>query len=220
MRCRTCTFASTSSSWMLAFAFVAAIGTAGAQDAIHAIRCMGLGSAPTTPDEKLAACNAVLSASRHGPSDLAILLAKRAEAWYLKRDYDRAIIDLDDSIKLNPASVLTYESRGNAWREKGDIPRAIADYNTALGIMPNYSTAFAERGWAHHLAGRESEALADLAKALEISPRHINALGKKARVHETLKEKDKAIAEFRKAAEINPKFQEALDGLKRLGAAQ
>jgi tetratricopeptide (TPR) repeat protein len=36
-----------------------------------------------------------------------------------KQDYDRAIADFDQSLKLNPAQALAYNDRGSAHAAKG-----------------------------------------------------------------------------------------------------
>jgi tetratricopeptide (TPR) repeat protein len=64
-----------------------------------------------------------------------------------KRDYDRAIADHTQAIKLDPDSYYYY-SRGNAYYQrgmtnnnKGDYDKAIADYEEALRIEPDSSDA-------------------------------------------------------------------------------
>ena len=44
---------------------------------------------------------------------------RRGVAYYGKKDYDRAIADYDQAIKLNPAYPTALINRGNAWRAKG-----------------------------------------------------------------------------------------------------
>ena len=44
---------------------------------------------------------------------------RRGVAYYGKKDYDRAIADYDQAIKLNPAYAAALINRGNAWRAKG-----------------------------------------------------------------------------------------------------
>ena len=38
----------------------------------------------------------------------------------MKGDYDRAIPDLDEAIRLNPRYALAYEGRGKVYHSKGD----------------------------------------------------------------------------------------------------
>jgi tetratricopeptide (TPR) repeat protein len=53
--------------------------------------------------------------------------SERGFAYLKKNDYDRAIIDLDNAIRLNPDNGRALKSRGLAYQAKGDTARADAD---------------------------------------------------------------------------------------------
>jgi tetratricopeptide (TPR) repeat protein len=55
----------------------------------------------------------------------------RGNAYANKNDFDRAIADYDEAIRLNPTS-STFSARGNAYANKNDFDRAIADYDEAI----------------------------------------------------------------------------------------
>ena len=44
---------------------------------------------------------------------------------YNRRDYESAIVDFTEAIRLNPNYAAAYTNRGNAYRAKGDNDRAI-----------------------------------------------------------------------------------------------
>ena len=52
-------------------------------------------------------------------------------------DYDGAIADFTEAIRLAPNYVYAYNIRGVVYRQKGDYDRAIADFEEALKINPN-----------------------------------------------------------------------------------
>ncbi|HAJ62670.1 MAG TPA: hypothetical protein DCP31_28375, partial [Cyanobacteria bacterium UBA8543] len=56
----------------------------------------------------------------------------RANAYYYKGKKDRAILDYNQALKLNPCHALAYNNRGAAYADKGENDRAILDYNQAL----------------------------------------------------------------------------------------
>jgi tetratricopeptide (TPR) repeat protein len=60
--------------------------------------------------------------------------AGRAEVWELKRDYDKAITDYTEAIRLNPKSANLYIWRAYTWEEKGNPEKAAEDYAAALQI--------------------------------------------------------------------------------------
>ena len=53
---------------------------------------------------------------------------------YVKGDYDLAIADYTQAIRLEPNFTAAYTNRGDAYVHKGDYDRAITDYESALQI--------------------------------------------------------------------------------------
>ena len=57
----------------------------------------------------------------------------RGNAYYYKRNYDKAVEDYTEAIRLNPNYVDVYENRGSAYT----AAKAINDYTEAIRIKPN-----------------------------------------------------------------------------------
>lgn len=57
--------------------------------------------------------------------------------WLEIEDYDKAIADLNEAIRLDRAYALAYTGRGDAWAAKKDYGKAVADYNEAIRLDPN-----------------------------------------------------------------------------------
>ena len=105
--------------------------------------------------------------------DTPIAYNNRGEAYLRKGDYNRAIFDYDQALRINPNfyKVYTfYDNRGAAYLMKGDYERAIADFHQALRIKPNDANAYYNRGTAYFNKEDFEEAIADFNKALEINP--------------------------------------------------
>ena len=58
----------------------------------------------------------------------------RGLAYYYKGDYDRAIQDYDEAIRLNPNFAPAYYNRGLACRQKSQKKQAIADFRKVLEL--------------------------------------------------------------------------------------
>jgi len=65
----------------------------------------------------------------------------RGETAFKQKNWDKAIAEYTEAIKLNPNYTDAYTSRGAAYLEKGNIDLARADVNSALKIDPNNKAA-------------------------------------------------------------------------------
>src|SRR6516164_2347978 len=82
------------------------------------------GEDAATVDQRIDGCSAVIKAARDKGDKLAEAFNNRGVAYRLKGDYDRAIADYNQAIKLKP-SAEGYFNRGNAQLGKGHYDRAI-----------------------------------------------------------------------------------------------
>ena len=66
-----------------------------------------------------------------------------------KGDYDKAIADFTEAIRLNPKIAKAYNNRGLAYENKGDYDKAIADCTEAIRLDPKFAEAYHNRGAAY-----------------------------------------------------------------------
>jgi tetratricopeptide (TPR) repeat protein len=95
----------------------------------HLNECMSV-----DPDTRIAACTAIIQAPvvdlmgrlhvGKASENLSVAYNNRGDAYYKKGDYDRAIQDFSEAIRLSP-SFGYYRERGIAYNEKGDYDQAI-----------------------------------------------------------------------------------------------
>lgn len=52
----------------------------------------------------------------------------RGLAWHQKGDYDKAIEDYTEAVRLDPTLAVAYYNRGLSWKAKGDTERAEAHF--------------------------------------------------------------------------------------------
>jgi tetratricopeptide (TPR) repeat protein len=76
--------------------------------------------------------------------------SNRGHAYTDKGDYDRAIADLSNAIRLNPTDAWSYNYRGVAYYSKNNYDKAIADYTEAIRLNSNEAEAYINvaRLWA------------------------------------------------------------------------
>jgi len=98
------------------------------------------------------------------------LLFFRGTSFALREDFDSAIADFDQAIKLKP-DALAYFNRGNAYYDKGQHDRAIADYDQAIRLKPDVALAYFNRGNAYYDKGQHDRAIADYDQAIRLKPK-------------------------------------------------
>lgn len=63
-----------------------------------------------------------------------------------RQEYDKAINDFSEAIRLDPNVAIIYFNRGNAYYDHGNLDKACSDYNEAIRLDPNFARAYVGRG--------------------------------------------------------------------------
>jgi tetratricopeptide (TPR) repeat protein len=104
------------------------------------------------------------------------VLEARATGYAIVKQFERAIQDQSEAIKLFPKDATRYVKRGDYQSNKGDLDAALADYNQALKLNPKSAPAYLHRSYVWHRRGITASQLADLDRAIEIEPVNAGAL--------------------------------------------
>jgi tetratricopeptide (TPR) repeat protein len=126
----------------------------------------------------------------------------RGSAYYDKGDYDIAIADFDDALKLGPPSGIIFHNRGNAWRGKGDYAKAISDYDMSIKADPKSAFSFQNRGVAKEALGDLDGALADIDQAIRLDPTLPQPLINRTAIWRAKGDLDRAIADGSEAVRL------------------
>jgi tetratricopeptide (TPR) repeat protein len=156
-------------------------------------------------DEMIAACSRAIESGDLAAFSLSIIFYNRGTAWGYKGDYDRAIADFNEAIRLRPEYALAYNNRGNAWNYKGDHDRAIADYSEVIRFNPKYALAYNNRGAAWNYKGDHDRAIADYSEAIRLNPEYALAYNNRGAAWNYKGDHGRAIADYSEAIRVNPK---------------
>jgi lipoprotein NlpI len=85
-------------------------------------------------------------------------------------DYDKAIQDYDQAIRLLPDYEGAYNNRGNAYARKGDYDRAMQDFNQAIRLNPDHDSPYLGRAGVYDDQGEHDRAMQDLDHAIRLHP--------------------------------------------------
>ena len=79
--------------------------------------------------------------------------------------YDQALKEFNQALKLKPNDAALYDLRGVALRGKGQDDQALQDFNQALQLDPKYARAYRNRSMVYYDKSDFAKAQADLEKA-------------------------------------------------------
>jgi tetratricopeptide (TPR) repeat protein len=146
--------------------------------------------------------------------------SQRQPAYYSQRaltyvrlgEFDRALLDYNKAIELNPRSPAFHNDRGVAYLDMKDYPRATADFDRAIELDLRYAVPYNNRARVHVLStGDHGRAIADLDRSIELNPKYALAFENRGLSYLELKDLVRAVADFDKAIELNPRSARAIN---------
>lgn len=174
----------------------------------------------------LAACGAGAPAPSQPPItagalDSAGAYLQRGDRYAEIKDYDHAIADYSQAIRLQPDGAEAYNNRGLAYALSGKsaMPNAIADYSQAIQLRPTYAYAYNNRGVAYMASGHAEEALADFNRAIQLQSDFPQAYSNRGNVFYRAGRYDLAIYDFLRAEKLPLGWLALLLAMVLLGAA-
>jgi hypothetical protein len=101
----------------------------------------------------------------------------RGIIYAFKEDYDKAIADFTQALKMDPnyEKGLAYYWRADSYVLNKDYDLALADVNQAIRLNPNDVNYYYLRGVAYSWKDDYDRAIADFNQALKIDPNNVNA---------------------------------------------
>jgi tetratricopeptide (TPR) repeat protein len=85
------------------------------------------------------AVNDLSQALKNNPKD-AHAYDNLGDIWYARRDYDKAVVEYNNAIRVDPTFIGAYYNRGRAFEAMGNLRSARADYQAVLN-MPGQDRA-------------------------------------------------------------------------------
>ena len=93
-----------------------------------------------------------------------------AVLWRDKAEFDKALADSDEAVRIDLRAAVAYEARAAVWLEKAEPKKALADCDEALRLDPHSVLALVRRGTAFMDMNQTDKALNDLNQAIHLDP--------------------------------------------------
>ena len=178
-------------------------------------RCTGA----TKPDEAISVCSSIVTAGHITDPVLAQVYNARALAWHNKGQFDRALSDYDQAVRLAPTDTTAINNRGIAWQAKGNLDRAIADFSAAIRLDPTDRVgALRFRSIALRQRGDVEGAIADADKAIRLYPDYNAAYVARGLAYEAKGDTARARADFSVALALPAKYPSGPDAQQQARA--
>jgi tetratricopeptide (TPR) repeat protein len=126
---------------------------------------------------------------------------------------DDAIVEYEQSLRLNNESAATHYNLGFALSARGRHKEAIAQFQDALRIDPDYALAHNNLGALLQMSGQPDLALVHFRRAVTLRPDNVEARTNLGQLLSNRGQPAEAAAEFRAALAQRPDHAQALAGL-------
>jgi len=159
----------------------------------------------------------------------------RGILFAMQNEFDKAVADFSEALRLNPGLLGAYILRARALvasvsyvtsveenfggintaitigeqasaKQAAIYDRAIEDLTQATRLDPNNSVVYGERGTAYAHKGDYDRAIADYTQTLSLDPNNAVAYNNRGGVYNDKGDYDRAIADFNQAIKLNPHY--------------
>ena len=130
---------------------------------------------PRGSEGMIQACTTAIGVAGTPADALALLYNARGEAHCMRREYDLAIPDQDQAIRLKPGFAQAYVDRAWCYVGKGDKTAAVASCEGAIRSAPRAVDYYRECARVDNWIGDHDHALVTYDAGIKIGP-HVNLL--------------------------------------------
>ncbi len=171
--------------------------------------------------ENSAACTRLITSGKLSSGELARAFLQRAIISNRNGNFDGAMADSNEAVRLDPNNVNARALRAAGYVRKGDYDRALTDLQEARRLDPRSVLTANVFGFYYNTKGEYDRALTELNEAIRLNPNGMYAYKDRGTSYEHKGEHDKALADFRKALSFDPEGKErvgreAWEGIERV----
>lgn len=155
---------------------------------------------------------AYTEAIKHTYDPLAWPHAYRAAAYYQQGNYEQAIADTNNAIKLDQKFdhiSFVYIIRGAAYYQKENYQQAIADFTEAIELGAEDAATYFLRGLTYYGQGNYQQAISDYNNVIKLEPKKAEAYRNRGNAYRQLGKYQQATTDYNKAIDLDPNYVDA-----------
>jgi tetratricopeptide (TPR) repeat protein len=156
------------------------------------------------PQKRILACNDLLAEHGDDDGDRSGLIAARGSAYYMLRNYQRAMIEYSTAIRLDPKDSSSHYNLGLVHEQLGERLRAVDEYGEAIRIDPKNAGAYARRGLILLDTNRLDRAISDFTRAHELEPGNSVPLANRGIAYAWKNDRQRAEQDFQSVRASDP----------------
>lgn len=138
---------------------------------------------------------------------------ERGAAYIIEEQWDRAIKELTEAIRLEPKSAEAYYFRGVAWQSQEEFGKALGDFDAALRESPEDPEALYSRAECKSELGQSAAAIADLDAVIRLTPEDPTAWCLRGNLREESRDYPGAVADYQQAVNLDNEDPQGLNCL-------
>ncbi len=128
----------------------------------------------------------------------------RGAALVRKKQFDLAITDFSEAIRLYPHYPRAYCNRADTYAFQGRYDLALSDLNQALEMDQNFARAYTSRGIIYAKTEKYALAIRDFTEAITLNPTSEKDYNNRGIVYKKMGEYDLALEDFSRSLLLNP----------------
>lgn len=140
------------------------------------------------------------------PPELAhVFYINRGDKLVEFKNYEVAIKDYTEAIRLQPQNGSYYSKRGDTYAyQLKDYQKAIADYTEAINLEQNNAVYYSYRGYFYRSLEDYQKALEDVNRAITLNPKYAIAYRHRAFIYSGQGKYPEAISDYNEAIKLEP----------------
>ena len=163
------------------------------------------------PDKVIPACTKMAEDRTDTPHNRAVAYYDRGNAYKDLKDYDRALADYGDALKLDPRYAHAYLNRGFVYAAKNDADHALADLNRSIQLDPGGTLAYFNRGIVYRVGKHNADAaIADFTEVIKRNPDSGEAYYERGLAYADKSDFRRALVDYDQAVKRSPKEAQLL----------